>query len=370
MRLPEFQKILQNKNIDLAIFLKADHDHNHPDILYFSQYPGAGALVIPGKNRPFLAVPKMEQSVAAKSGFKIIVPDERARLLEKIRAELRKQRVPIKRIGLNFSETTLAMKKALQKHLKKARFVDIGKELQELRMLKTPEEIKVIKKGFRIADSILKKAIAGFSAGSSVNSSGFRTEADVKAFLELEASKNGCSLAFPAIVASGKNASEVHHATAATKLTRGFCLIDFGIKYKNYCTDCSRTLFLGTPSKKDIERYSLVLKAQEDAIASIRKGMRCKSIYARAIKSLGKYARYFTHGLGHGVGIKIHELPNLTSQSKERFQNAQVFTVEPGIYFSDFGIRIEDTLLLINDKVEILTKLPKKLVVIRRFKWQ
>lgn len=368
MRVKEFQKILENKKIDAALFLKTEHDHTHPDILYFSHYSGGGALAIPKRGKPFLAVPQMEYRAAKKSGLKVITPDGRGKLLQKVKAQLTKQGILAKKIGLNFSETTLAMKKALQKHMKKARFVDIGKELQELRMIKTPEEIRVIKKGFRIADSILKKAIAGFSAGSSANPSGFRTEADVKAFLEHEASKNGCGLSFPAIVASGKNAGEVHHIASTGRLVRGFCLIDFGIKYKDYCTDCSRTIFLGMPSPKEIKAYNLVLTAQEEAIASIREGMRCKAVYARAVKSLGKYSKYFIHGLGHGVGIKIHELPNLTALSKDRFRNGQVFTVEPGIYFSYFGIRIEDTLLLISNEVEILTKLPKKLIAITGYK--
>ena len=97
----------------------------------------------------------------------------------------------------------------------------------------------------------------------------------------------------------------------------------------------------------------------------IKIGKKCSCIYAEVKTNLDKYHKYFTHGLGHGFGIRIHELPNLTEKSKDSIKNNQTFTIEPGIYPKNFGIRIEDDILIENNKVKVLTKTKKELVVIK-----
>ena len=181
--------------------------------------------------------------------------------------------------------------------------------------------------------------------------------------MEYEVKNKGCGLAFPTIVASGKNSSKAHHQTENTKLKKGFCVIDFGIRYKNYCTDTTRTIYLGKPSKKEIKLYNLLLNIQKNIIKKIKLNEKCSELFKEANKNLGKYAKYFTHGLGHGFGIKIHELPNLTEKSMDRIKENSVFTIEPGIYSKNSGIRIEDDILVTKDNVEILTKIDKKLLI-------
>ena len=154
-------------------------------------------------------------------------------------------------MGVNKEEFTLLLKDVFKKVLKKSRFVDLRKELYQLREQKTKKEIKIIKKGCRISDEILVKCFRNFKK--------FRREAEVKAFLEYEAKKKCCELAFPTIVASGRNSSKAHHSTEDIKLKKGFCVIDFGIRYKGYCTDTTRTVYLGKPSKKEIDMYDFLL---------------------------------------------------------------------------------------------------------------
>jgi len=192
----------------------------------------------------------------------------------------------------------------------------------------------------------------------------FKTEAQVKAFLEYETKKKGCEMAFPTIVASGKNSSKAHHNTEDIKLKKGFCVIDFGIRYKNYCTDTTRTIYLGKPSKKEIEVYNFLLGVQKKAIGRVRSGEKCAGLFEQVKKDLGKNSKYFTHGLGHGLGIKVHEFPDLTEKSKHKIKENSIFTIEPAVYLKNFGIRIEDDILVTKDKIEVLTKVGKDLLII------
>ena len=174
----------------------------------------------------------------------------------------------------------------------------------------------------------------------------------------------GLELSFNPIVASGKNASMPHYAPAAKKIMKGFCVIDFGVKYKGYCSDITRTVYVGKPSKKEKEIFNMLLTIQKNAINKIKSSKKCSELYDFVNNSLGKYKSNFTHGLGHGVGVEIHELPNLTLNSKDRIKNNMVFTIEPGIYFPKrFGIRIEDTVLFKNKPI-VLTKTSKDLLIV------
>ena len=149
-------------------------------------------------------------------------------------------------------------------------------------------------------------------------------------------------------------------------MIRYFCVIDFGIRYQNYCTDTTRTIYLGKATKKEKDIYNLILAAQTNAISNVTKGTKCKDIYNQVKKDLKQYKDYFTHGLGHGFGIKVHELPNLTNLSKDSLKNNSVFTIEPGIYFKNIGIRIEDDILIQNNKIYVLTKISKKLIEVKK----
>jgi len=357
MKIKELQTILQKKSIDFAVFCNLDFSRFNYDLTYFSGYNGVGILVIPKNKKPFIIVPKMEAKRAKQSSLKVYYPEKTKRLLELTREKLKQNKIKWSRIGINKEEFSLYLKDIFKKELKKLRIVDIRDDLYKLREIKTAKEMEIIKKGCSISDDILATCFKKFRK--------FKKEAEVKAYLEYETKKRGCEVAFPTIVASGNNASKPHHDTEDSILKKGFCVIDFGIRYKNYCTDTTRTIYLGKPSKKDIEIYNFLLNIQKDIINKIKLNKKCSKIFEDAKKDLGKYAKYFTHGLGHGFGIKVHELPDLTEKSKNKVQNNQVFTIEPGIYLGNLGIRIEDDILIFNKKSEILTKLPKDLLVIK-----
>ena len=176
--------------------------------------------------------------------------------------------------------------------------------------------------------------------------------------------ENNYKLAFKPIVVTGKNAAEIHHKANSTKLQKGFLIIDFGVKCKGYCADCTRTFYLGKPSKKEIKLYNLVLLAQETSLNHAQPGVYAADIDLIARQILKEHYKHFVHGTGHGVGKKIHQAPSLKPRSTSILKQNQTITIEPGLYFKNkLGIRIEDTIVVKNKPI-ILTKLTKELIII------
>ena len=356
MKIKEFRDILRNKNADFALFYNADSSKFNPNLFYFSGYSGIGAMAAPKSKEPFLVVPEMEMERAKKSMVKKVYSMDKKKFFESIKNVVHKNNLKTKNIAIDKNSFTLNSYKNLKKYFKKIKSKDIALDCLKLREIKTGEEIKILEKSCKYADAILQKSIRNLKE--------FKTESEAAAFLEYETKKNGLELAFNPIVASGSNASMPHHEPSKTQIKKGFCVIDFGVKYEGYCSDITRKIYLGNPNKKEKKIYDFLLTIQKNAINQIKENKRCSQLYDFVNSSLGKYKNYFTHGLGHGVGVEIHELPNLTLNSKDRIKNSMVFTIEPGIYLPKrFGIRIEDTILF-QDKAMVLTKTSKDLLIV------
>ena len=339
MNINKLKQILRQKNIQLALLFNINNDYDK-NMYYFSEYKGLGCLVVPGKKQAFLIVPEMEYERAKKtSKIKIYKWKKGKRLFETLNEILKKNKIKPEIIGISYENFTLSANKSLKKHIKKIKTKDISNDFLELRKIKTRNEINIMKKSCRIADNILKKCLNSFHK--------FKTEKDVEIFLHSETIKQGCELAFPTIVASGSSGSMAHYEPGNINLKKGFCVIDFGVKYQGYHSDITRTIYIGAPSKEEKETYNLLLNVQENIIKNIRVNKKCMSSYEETLSLLGKYSDKFTHGLGHGIGLQIHELPNLTAKSENIFKNNMIFTVEPGVYFENkYGIRIEDDILI------------------------
>lgn len=356
MKINEFKTILEKKNTDFAIFYNSDSTRIHPNMLYFSGYNGLGALIIPKKQTPFLIVPEMEKERAKKSTIKKIYKMDKKKFFESIYKIVCKNDLKTRKIAIDKNNFTLNSYKHFKKQFKKLKVKDISLDCLKLREVKTKKEIQFTKKSCNYADKIIQKTINNFK--------NFKKESEVAAFLEYETKKLGLDLSFNPIIASGSNGSIPHYEPSDIKIKNGFCVIDFGVKYKGYCSDTTRTIYIGKPTKKEKEMYNLLLTIQKNAINQIKNNKKCSELYDFVNKSLGKYQKNFTHGLGHGVGVEIHELPNLTLNSKDKIKNNIVFTIEPGIYFPrKFGIRIEDTILFKNKPIT-LTKTSKDLLII------
>lgn len=225
--------------------------------------------------------------------------------------------------------------------------------------VKSSEEIAIIRKACDIADTALKNSLSVIKKGV--------TELEVAARIEYELKVLGASSpSFQTIVAFGENAAVPHHSTGGTRLLDNQAvLIDFGAKFKGYCSDMTRTFFYGKASDEFKAAYMATLNAHELALKTIRAGITgCEADkIARDALGLCGFGEFFTHGLGHGVGVKIHEEPRLSIKGDKVLKNGNVFSIEPGVYLNGkFGIRIEDTVLLTGDKVESLMTFTKDLM--------
>lgn len=339
MKLKQFQRYLQQQKIDLVWLQTPD-----PHILYFTQQSFDPALLFVTKRTAKLYVSALDKPKKCEG----ITLRELSKDWQK---EVRLNRRC--RVGINKESLTVASKERLRKMFPKATYIDVSEQLMGLREKKVASEVKKITKACQITDNALTAFIRAY------HKKDFKTEQDVALFLEAEIRKQGGEIAFPTIVASGKNAAVPHHHTKTAPLRRGFLLLDFGASFQQYNADMTRMLFIGKPTEAEKKMYSLLLHAQENAIDMVHESKTYVDLDTIARKTLGKYSQNFTHALGHGIGVEVHEGPR---GGTPKISKGHVFTIEPGVYFpGKYGLRIEDTIFF-DGAVTILTKSSKKLI--------
>ena len=235
--------------------------------------------------------------------------------------------------------------------------------LRELRSIKRSDELAAIKKAISVTEDIMDETVQQIRAA--LRGRKHLSERDCALFIRSRALYYGCEeLSFDPIIAFGKASGVPHHLPSRARfLKKGdIVLIDMGVKYRGYCADITRTFFTAPPTAQQTEIYNRVLAAQTDAISLIKHGVRASEVYEAAVKKLGSFASHFTHGLGHGVGLEIHEHPNLKLKSPDILQSGQVITVEPGLYFSWGGVRIEDMVLVVKNSFSLVTRFTNPLL--------
>ncbi len=266
----------------------------------------------------------------------------------------------LKIIGFEASFVHVAMYHDLTQKLKAAKLVPLSDELRLLRACKDHQEIVWMKKAAAIGSAAIATLAKKIKPGW--------TERETALELEIMARRTGAEqLAFETIIASGENAALPHAKPTNRKIKKGdFVVIAFGVQYQGYCSDETCTFAIGELTGDQKNAYRAVLKAHDEAIASIGAGIAAADVDALVRKVMGKkYIRHFVHGTGHGVGIEVHEAPRLASASQDVLSTGMVVTVEPGVYYpGQWGIRIEDTVLVKKKCCEIITKMDKKLIVI------
>lgn len=265
----------------------------------------------------------------------------------------------IKRIYVDYTKTTLSEAKTLRSF--KIKLLDASSFLSIGRTPKSGCEIEKISMACKIIQGAVEKAVKKLKVGV--------TEIEIAEEIVKSIKKaGGEGESFSTIVAFGKNSAVPHHQTGQTKLEKDSAvLIDTGAIYKGYCSDITRTYFFGIPNQKFISAYNAVLEANESVIKNVSVGSAYKSAHEHAKEVLKKYKLdgFFTHGLGHGVGLEIHEAPTLSLRGVGNLKENDVFTVEPGVYFDgEFGIRIEDTVVVKQGKIERLFTDDKELSTI------
>ena len=326
---------------------------------YLSGFRGAtGYLYLSGKRRVLMTDARyttMAREEAPDFEITELVPGETyGRILDRLMEE-----DGVKKAAYEDAHMLVQTYRKLQTACRGRLTVPLGERLDLLRCVKTPEELERLADAEAIGDRAFSHMLDVLKPGM--------TELEAAAELEYFMKTNGAeNLSFETIVASGANSAMPHAMPSGKKMEAGdFVTMDFGCVCGGYCSDMTRTVVLGKASAKQKEVYNVVLEAQLAALDKIKSGVRCCDVDKAArdrISSAG-YGSFFGHGLGHGVGLYIHEEPRLSRLCDTVLQPNMVQTVEPGIYLPGFGgVRIEDMVAVTEDGYRNLTHSEKKLM--------
>ena len=261
-----------------------------------------------------------------------------------------------RRVGFESDQVTVAALERLTGLLTSVEFVPLQKLVETLRAIKEEAEIDLMRRAAEVTDA----ALAGLLAAPFDD----LTEAQAALSLHRRMLDLGAEgPAFDLIVGVGPGAAEPHHRSAEALLSdAGILLFDIGARVEGYCSDMTRTVFFGKADDRFRKAYVAVYDTQARAVEAVKPGAIARDLYKVARDSLeaAGMAEYFCHGLGHGVGLEIHEMPGLGPQREEVVEVNQVITIEPGVYFPGWGgIRIEDTVVVREGGAESLTLAPK-----------
>ena len=328
------------------------------NLQYLTGFTGtAGGLIITQTEELLLTDSRYTERAKAEAP-QVEVREIKGNWAERLGEELKA--LGIRRLGLNSRTISLYDFNLLKEKAPEVELLPLEGPVERLRLRKDEEEIRRLRKAAELTDRAFEFALDTAKPGM--------TELEVAWELEKFMRENGSQgLAFPSIIATGSNTALPHATPGERKLERGeLLLLDMGAKYEGYCADLTRMIAIGRPSKRQLEVYGVVRRAQETALAGIRGGMDgiASDRLAREVIQGAGFGDNFGHGLGHGVGLAVHEGPRLSplAEKEDRLEPGMVVTVEPGIYLvGEFGVRIEDLTVVREDGLEVLSGAPKEL---------
>lgn len=325
---------------------------------YVSGFTGSAGTLVVSQTRSYLLTDfrYIEQATAQAPEFEIIRIGEPGKdaLRDLLQAD------EIKTLGFEQDYVSYAEYEQLKQRLP-VELVPLSGIVEKLRLIKDEEEVAHMQRATKIAEAAFEQVLPEIKAG--------RTELEIALDLEFAMRRLGAEgMAFPIISASGPRSSLPHGRPTERVLEVGdFLTLDFGAISGGYCSDMTRTVVLGQPSEKQLDIYNIVLEAQLAAQAAVRPGLQGKEVdqVARDIIAAAGYGDYFGHGLGHGVGLQVHEGPRAGKTSEDVLQPGMIVTIEPGIYLPDFGgVRIEDMVLVTATGHQNFNSLSKELIII------
>lgn len=331
-----------------------------PNITYLCGFTGsAGVLVAQPSRWAFFTDGRYtEQAHAEVQGARVVIGWKSA--LAMAGASLGKLGARA-RVGVEAEHMTVATRGALQAAAPKgARLKSTSGVVERLRMVKEPEEIERLRVAVLTGSAVLDTAVEAIRPG--------RSETAVAAELEYAARGAGAEgMSFPTIVASGVRSALPHGVASAARISpSGFVVLDYGVILAGYCSDMTRTVHVGRPTREMRGVYEAVRAAQQAGIKAVRAGVEARAVdrAARRVLAQAGLGRYFTHSTGHGVGLEVHEPPRVARGSTQVLEAGMVITIEPGAYLpGKGGVRIEDMVVVTDDGCEVLTPSPKDLLV-------
>ncbi len=353
-KINELQKVLKNSHEAILI-------HSPENRRYFTDFPSSDGYLVVTKDDAVLFTDSRYIEAAQKT-----IKACRAQLLTRLSSEVKIyfEENHIQKVYTETERLSVSLLSQFRKIFSPVKITPSRKldnAINNMRSVKENSEIECIKKAQSIAEEAFEHILTFIRPGV--------TEKRIALELDFYMLSHGAeALSFETIAVTGKKTSMPHGVPDDTVIEIGdFVTMDFGAVYKGYHSDMTRTVAVGNVSKEQEEIYNIVLEAQKTALSVLRRGLPCSEADKAArdiIKNAG-YGDYFGHGTGHGVGIEIHELPNLSPRSDAVLEVGNIVTVEPGIYIPDkFGVRIEDMALITENGYENLTSTSKELIIL------
>ena len=357
-RLQSLQRRVLRLKVDILLI-------THPaNIRYLCGFTGsAGALLVSPTGSVFFSDGRYAQQANQEvEGARLVIASKAPIVSAGEWLSRGRERSKACSLGIDAEHLTVAARKRLAGLLPKTvRVREVRPIVEDARMAKDSNEIEAIREAVAAGAALFDRALDAIRPGVS--------ELDVAAEMEYAARKAGAEgMSFETIIAAGPRSALPHgRASAASIPARGFVVCDFGVILRGYCSDRTRTVWVGSASREARRVYAAVLESQLAAIDRVRPGVAVSKVDHAARKTLQKHGleRYFTHSTGHGVGLEIHEAPRVAKGQQEILRPGMVITVEPGVYLAGkWGVRIEDMVVVTEHGCEVLAPHQKEFIAI------
>lgn len=361
-KINQISTYLKKHNIDAAFITTPDN------VFYVSGFRSnpherlLGVLILQDAE-PLMILPQMEVPDAKNAGwnFDVVGHQDTDQPWQLLKQAIENKKITPSQIAIEKSHMTVERLEAIQELYPDVTFTRLDDQLNSMRVVKDANELAILREAAAYADYAIEVGVSEIAEG--------KTELEILTAIELALKKKGIShMSFDTMVLSGPKTASPHGKPGDRKIQKGdLVLFDLGVIYKGYCSDITRTVAFGEPSTKQKEVYETVRKAEQAAVDAVKPGVKAMELdkIARDIITEAGYGEFFTHRLGHGLGISVHEFPSVTGNNEMELIEGMVFTIEPGIYDPSItGVRIEDDVVVTKDGVEVLTKYPKELVIV------
>jgi len=353
-RLQKLRAKIDEEGLDAVLICQMEN------LRYLSGFTGSSGWLLISNNHALLATDfrYVEQAKEESPDFELIqIKGDIHNWLPGLASDQRWQKLGFEASHFPFA-SYLQLSETMKVKQPKLQLIPTTKLVEQIRCIKEPEELELIIKAVELTDIAFEYAKSLIRPGITEKEAAW----EIEKFLRQNGSEG---LPFEIIIASGPNSALPHAKPTERTIRSGEAvLIDMGARIGGYCSDFSRTLCLGRADKTLEEIYDVVLKAQMAAIEGVKanmKGAQADRLARSVIKQAG-YGDTFGHGLGHGVGIAVHELPTIAPNSPDKLADGMVFTIEPGIYITGWGgVRIEDMVILESGQARVLSKSAKEL---------
>lgn len=348
-RVEKIREYISANNLDGVILTSM------PNVFYMSGFTGDNVILFISSDKCMIITDSRYTLQAAQQSPEFETVTARSSLIKELK------KFNLKRMGYEADHVSCTSLEIFKNELCGCEFENCASVMKKLRIIKNSEELSRIRTAAEIADSAFSHILTFAKIGM--------TEKDIALELEFYMRKNGAeAVSFSTIVAASERGAMPHAEPGDRIIKSGDAVVmDFGCKYKGYCSDMTRTVFFGMADDQQVRVYNSVLKAQTAALKEIKAGV-AENVPDKAARlALAEYGfdKYFTHSLGHGVGVEIHEEPVMAPKRTGMLKEGMLVTVEPGAYLDGFmGVRIEDLVAVTKNGCENLTKSEKDVIIL------